>query len=80
MVECKSKLTCEHVDEHMVRMEKFKRLLPHYKDHKALGAVAAMVMDDSVRKYAHSHGLYVLCQNGDSVEVSIPTGFQPKSW
>ncbi len=80
VVECKSKLTCAHVDEHLVRMEKFKRLLPLYKNHKALGAVAAMVMSDSVKEYAHSQGLYVLCQNGDSVDVNIPTGFQPKSW
>ena len=80
VVECKSKLTTVHVDEHLVRMEKFKRLLPLYKNHKALGAVAAMVMGDSVKEYAHSQGLYVLCQNGDSVEVSSPTGFQPKSW
>jgi len=80
VVECKSKLTCAHVDEHLVRMEKFKRLLPLYKNHKALGAVAAMVMIDSVKDYAHSQGLYVLCQSGDSVEVSSPTGFQPKYW
>ena len=80
VVECKSKLTCAHVDEHLVRMEKFKRVLPLYKNHKALGAVAAMVMADSVKDYAYSHGLYVLCQNGDSVEVSRPTGFQPKYW
>ncbi len=80
VVECKSKLTTVHVDEHLVRMEKFKRLLPLYKNHKALGAVAAMVMGDSVKDYAHSQGLYVLSQNGDSVEVSSPTGFQPKYW
>ena len=80
VVECKSNLTCAHVDEHLVRMEKFKRLLPLYKNHKALGAVAAMVMIDSVKDYAHSQGLYVLCQSGDSVEVSSPTGFQPKYW
>ena len=80
VVECKSKLTSAHVDEHLVRMEKFKRLLPLYKNHQALGAVAAMVMADSVKDYAHSQGLYVLCQNGDSVEVSRPTGFQPKYW
>jgi hypothetical protein len=76
VVECKSKLTCAHVDEHLVRMEKFKRLLPLYKNHKALGAVAAMVMSDSVKDYAHSQGLYVLCR--DSALVSSPASFQPK--
>ena len=80
VVECKSRLTCEHVGEHLRRMEKFKRLLPLYKNHQALGAVAAMVMSDGVKEYAHSQGLYVLCQNGDNIEVSRPTGFQPKCW
>ena len=36
-VESKSKLTQAHVDEHLVRMEKQKRLLPLYKNHRALG-------------------------------------------
>lgn len=79
-VECKSKLTQTHVDEHLARMEKLKRLLPLYKNHRALGAVAAMVISDGVKNYAHKQGLYVLCQNGDSVEVSSPTNFSPKAW
>ncbi len=79
-VECKSKLTQEHVDEHHARMEKLKRLLPLYKNHKALGGVAAMVMSDSVKAYAHSQGFYVLYQNGESVEVSSPEGFNPRVW
>ena len=80
VVECKSKLIREHVDEHLLRMEKFKRLLPLYKNHRALGAVAAMVMSDSVKEYAHSQGLYVLRQNGDSVEISHSVGFVSKVW
>jgi len=80
VVECKSKLTLEHVDEHLRRMEKFKRLQPLYKNYQAMGAVAAMVISDGVKDYAHSQGLYVLRQNGDSIEVSRPTGFLPKCW
>ena len=78
-VECKSKLT-EHVDEHLNRMEKLKRLLPLYKNHQALGAVAAMVMSDAVKDYALQHGLYVLRQNGDSIEIGNPEGFTPTVW
>lgn len=80
-VECKSKLTLEYVDAHVKRMEKLKRLLPAYRNHHALGAVAAMVMSDSVKEYAHSLGLYVLCQNGEIVEVNTPpSGFSPRVW
>jgi hypothetical protein len=79
-VECKSKLTQEHVDAHLLRMEKLKRLLPLYKNHQALGAVAAMVMSDAVKDYALAHGLYVLRQNGDSIEIGNPEGFVPTVW
>jgi hypothetical protein len=71
-VECKSKLTQEHVDGHVKRMEKLKRLLPAYGKHRAFGAVATMVLSESVKNYALSKGFYVLYQNGKNVEVSNP--------
>jgi len=80
VVECKSRLTMDYVDAHLKRMEKLKRLLPAYKNHRALGAVAAMVMSDSVKEYALGQGLYVLRQNGDSIEISTPEGFTPTVW
>ncbi len=79
-VECKSKLTHEHVEGHLARMGKLKQLLPHYSQCQAFGAVAAMVMSESVKTYAKNQGLYVLYQNGDSVEVGNPQGFNPKVW
>jgi len=79
-VECKSKLTHAHVDEHIERMEKLKRLLPLYKNHRALGAVAAMVASDEVKAYAQKQGFYVLCQNGENVLVSNIAGFTPRVW
>ena len=41
-------------------MEKLKRLFLLYKNHRALGAVAAMVTSDSVKAYAQNQGFYVL--------------------
>ncbi len=79
-VECKSKLALEHVDAHVIRMEKLKRLLPLYKNHNALGCVAAMVMSQEVKSYAHSRGFYVMYQNGDGVDISKPEGFNPRVW
>ncbi|MBB1091981.1 DUF3782 domain-containing protein [Rhodopseudomonas palustris] len=79
-VECKSKLTCEHVDAHIVRMERLKRLLPAYRNYRAVGAVAAMVMNESVRDYAIAQGFYVLCQNGEQVDISNTIEFAPRVW
>lgn len=79
-LECKSKLTLAHVDEHLARMEKLKRLLPAYRHHRALGAVAAMVVTESVKDYAIGQGLYVLYQSGENVEILSPEGFAPRVW
>ena len=40
-VECKSKMTIGYVDEHVQRMDKLKSMLPAYRHHRVLGAVAA---------------------------------------
>jgi hypothetical protein len=79
-VECKSKLIEEHIDRHLARLEKLKRVLPLYRDHRVMGAVAGMVVTESVAEYAMARGLYVLCQNGDQVEVRHPSGFTPTVW
>jgi len=79
-VECKSKLTKEHVNEHVLRMEKLKQMLPAYRHHQAFGAVAAMVVSAEVAQYAQENGFYVLAQSGESVEVRNNADFRAKAW
>jgi hypothetical protein len=79
-VECKSKLTEEHVNTHVLRMEKLKRMLPAYRHHQAFGAVAAMVVPTDVGQYAQKQGFYVLAQSGESVEVRNDADFHPRVW
>ncbi|NVZ11795.1 hypothetical protein HW932_21360 [Allochromatium humboldtianum] len=45
-----------------------------------MGAVAGMVVTENVAEYAMARGLYVLCQNGDRIEVRNPGGFNPAVW
>lgn len=68
------------MDEHLERLEKFKRMLPRYGDVRALGAVAAMVVPPEVARYAYRQGLFVLAQTGDSVVILYDERFQPKVW
>ena len=79
-IECKSKLSVDDVNEHVERLAKIKRLLPSYADKRVLGAVAAMVIDDSVAQYAYRKGLYVIGQSGDHLEIRNAEGFVAKSW
>ena len=79
-VECKSKLAQDDVNKHLERLDKLKRVMPLYRHHQVMGAVAAMVIHPKVAAYAITRGLYVLSQNGDQVEVRNPADFTPKSW
>ena len=79
-IECKSKLSVDDVNEHVERLAKLKRLLPSYANKRVLGAVAAMVIEDSVAQYAYRKGLYVIGQSGDHLEIRNAVGFVAKSW
>lgn len=80
LVEVKSKLTQKDVDEHLQRLQKFKRFMPRYKNMRAFGAVAAMVVSDEVAKYAYDQGLFVLAQSGDNMTITNSAEFQPRIW
>jgi hypothetical protein len=80
LVEVKSKLTQKDVDEHLQRLAKFKRLMPRFRDVKALGAVAAMVVPDEVVSYAYRQGLFVLVQSGENVVILNDAEFTPQVW
>ena len=79
-IECKSKLSVDDINEHVERLAKIKRLLPSYANKRVLGAVAAMVIEDSVAQYAYRKGLYVIGQSGDHLEIRNAVGFVAKSW
>jgi hypothetical protein len=82
LVEIKSELTTEDIDDHIKRMEKVRQQLDKRGDpRKLVGAVAAMVAPEHVREYAQKKGFYVLVQSGDSVAVAeAPEGFKVREW
>lgn len=80
LIEVKSKLSIDDVNEHLDRMEKFKRLFPEYTDKYAYGAVAAMVIPDAVAKYAYHKGFFVLAQQGETVAILNDDNFKPLAW
>ncbi|MCX7086657.1 MAG: DUF3782 domain-containing protein [Methylococcales bacterium] len=79
-IECKSHLSIDDINEHLLRLEKMKRLLPRYKDNRVLGAVAGMGIPENVALYAMRKGLYVIGQNGDHLELRNESVFVPKAW
>ena len=79
-IECKSTLSVDDVNEHLMRLGKLKELLPSYADKRVLGAVTGMVIPDHVSTYAYRQGLFVLAQSGESVVILNDANFQPKAW
>ncbi|MDR1107294.1 MAG: hypothetical protein LBL44_13140, partial [Treponema sp.] len=81
-VEVKSELTTEDVDDHIKRIGKVREQLDKRGDtRKLVGAVAAMVAPEDVRKYALKKGLYVLVQSGNTVILAEPPeGFKVREW
>ena len=81
-IEVKAKLKQEHVDDHIIRLGIISKYnLKHNDNRKVLGAVAGGMVPQNVLAYAQKKGLYVLVQNGESVEIAdIPMDFKPQEW
>jgi biotin operon repressor/Holliday junction resolvase-like predicted endonuclease len=80
VIEVKSRLTQDHIRRALKNLERFKTAFPHYQDYEIYGCVAGIEIDGEVDIYAENQGLFVIKQAGDSVCISSPLDFQPRSW
>jgi hypothetical protein len=80
LVEIKTKLTIENVQEHIARLEKMRKYADLRGDKRTfLGAVAGVVMTSNVKEYALGQGFYVIEPSGETFNITPPNG-QPKEW
>jgi hypothetical protein len=80
LVEVKSHLKINDVNEHLERMEKFRPLFPAFATAKVYGAVASMVIADEVAKYAYRQGFFVIGQKGEYAVILNDEQFKPRGW
>ncbi len=80
LVECKSRLSKDDVNEFLEKLSRFKEAFPHYKNYQAYGAVAGIEIDEGVDRYAYKQGLFVIKPSGETVEIINDSGFEPKLW
>ena len=80
LVECKSRLSKDDVDEFLEKLTRFKIAFPHYKNYQAYGAVAGIEIDEGIDRYAYNKGLFVIKPSGDTVEIINDENFQPRTW
>ena len=80
LVEVKTKLTTEKVNEHVKRLEKMRAYADLKGDKRAfLGAVAGVVMTANAKKYALAQGFYVIEPSGETFNITSPNG-KPREW
>jgi hypothetical protein len=80
LVECKSRLSKDDVNDFLEKLSRFKQAFPHYKNYQAYGAVAGIEIDEGVDRYAYKQGLFVIKPSGETVEIINDSGFEPKLW
>lgn len=80
LVEAKSTLSVDNVNEHLDKLARFKSFFPEYADRKVIGAVAGIVIDEGVDRYAYKSGLFVIGQSGETAKSLNDKKFIPRSW
>ncbi|MBF0099026.1 MAG: DUF3782 domain-containing protein [Magnetococcales bacterium] len=80
LVEVKSKLAVDDVRAHLGKMSEFKEFFPEHAGKRAFAAVAAMVIEENVCRFAIHSGLFVIEQVGDTLRMANDAQFQAKVW
>ena len=79
-ISVKSTLGLDDVNEHISHLSEFHKFFGEYSDRKLIGAVAGIVIDDGVDRYAYRKGLFVIAQSGENVTILNDEKFRPKEW
>ena len=80
LVECKSRLSEDDVDEFLEKLSRFKEAFPHYNNYQAYGAIAGIEINEGIDRYAYRQGLFVIKPAGNTVKIVNNDNFQPKIW
>ena len=80
LVECKSRLSKDDVDEFLEKLYRFKEAFPHYNNYQAYGAIAGIEINEGIDRYAYRQGLFVIKPAGNTVKIVHNDNFQPKIW
>jgi len=84
LIEVKTTLKTDDIRDHIERIGKYRRYVEAkgFGDQRRfIGAVAGAVVSKETAQFAHDHGLYVIVQSGEAVEIiASPEGFRAKEW
>lgn len=78
IVEVKSHLREEHLQEMLNNLERFPRFFPQHKDKALYGIIAAVDVPDEVKQRVLDAGLYLALILDDTFTLDVPKGFKAK--
>ena len=80
-VEVKAKPRKDDITDHIERMDRLRRTANLRQDNRRYqGAIAGAIMGNEIRSNILKQGFYLIEQTGDTVQISIPSGFKPREW
>ncbi len=80
LIEAKSTLKVEDVNDHIDRLKNFKSFFPEYKNRKIIGAVGGISIEEDSDKYAYRQGLFVITESGETVKIINDKKFKSVFW
>ena len=80
VVEARTTLRVEDVDEFLWTLPKITQFLPEHSGKKRYGAVAYLQSKDSSEVYAEKQGLFAIKASGDSSRIINAEGFKAKDF
>jgi hypothetical protein len=81
VVEAKSTLKIEGVDEFLDDLGQFTHFFPKYAGRRIYGAIAGVTIDENADRYAYKRGLFVLGMAGDGmIEIKNDAKFKPRDF
>ena len=78
IVEIKSHLKIEHIQQILNIISKFKSFYPEHKDKKICGMIAAITFTNDLKEEVLSAGLYFAQIHNKTFQIDVPENFQPK--
>lgn len=80
IVEIKSHLTPEGIDQILKTISDFPYFFPDLNDRKIYGLIAAVDIPDNVRAAVIDQGLYLAQLNDETFRLIVPDDFKPKAF
>ena len=80
IVEIKSHLSPDAIEQLQRQMEAFPLTFPEHKDKKLYGAIATVAYKKDLRHLVWDAGFYYFCMTNDLVKMHLPPKFKPKDW